>query len=343
MTELPVVVCIDVEPDERLPDPRGRATLDGFEATVAAVQRLRGALEEATRSPVAFTWTVRMDPQIDVLYGSPSWLWDRCAPALEAAVATGDSIGLHVHTFRWSHDDWVNDVADGNWVEQAVGVGVDAFRSSAGAAPTAFRFGDRFLSERLVAQLDELGVERDLTLEPGTRPLSPLHRLGTSRGALPDLRRVPLVPYHPAVGDFRRVAGDDGSRKLVLVPLTSARTQVETTSAMVRRAVRLTADAIRWRTRPTRPRRVAAPWEALPSPNSFVDLVSRAVLDPACEHLAFAFRTDVGRRRDVLDRVVRSLRWLVSAPTDRPVRFVGPSAVRPPKAPSAAASATTSE
>jgi hypothetical protein len=57
----PVLLAVDVEPDDRDRPPGSGVAVDGFEGTVDALERLRGPLSDATGSLVQFAWFVRID------------------------------------------------------------------------------------------------------------------------------------------------------------------------------------------------------------------------------------------------------------------------------------------
>ena len=68
--KIPVVICLDVEPDERVFDPLSRPDWQGFERTWEYFSNFRPHLEHATGSPAHFSWFFRMDPQVEYVYGS---------------------------------------------------------------------------------------------------------------------------------------------------------------------------------------------------------------------------------------------------------------------------------
>ena len=69
MSVIPVLFCIDVEPDERFAADRGSTLWQGFEATYAYLTPLRKTLQDATGSPVRFNWFFRVDPEVEHIYG----------------------------------------------------------------------------------------------------------------------------------------------------------------------------------------------------------------------------------------------------------------------------------
>ncbi|MCM2316246.1 MAG: hypothetical protein NDJ92_13950 [Thermoanaerobaculia bacterium] len=202
--QLPVVLIIDVEPDERT--IRQPADWRGFEESVELFQGLRRQLESRTGTPVHFSWFVRMDPQIESVYGDCSWAAGRNRELFDAIEAHGDELGLHVHSWKWSEadHDWVAEYADQAWVETCVRKGAAAFEESFGRPCRSFRFGDHWMNESTIQLLEDLGIRYDLTLEPGQTG-SPYARTKEKfSGWMPDYRAVWRSPFRPARANYLR-------------------------------------------------------------------------------------------------------------------------------------------
>src|SRR5688572_31113353 len=69
---LPVLLCFDVEPDDRHVEGRPESW-PGAEATPGMLERWRRRLSRATARPARFSWFLRLDPQIAELYGTALW------------------------------------------------------------------------------------------------------------------------------------------------------------------------------------------------------------------------------------------------------------------------------
>jgi len=216
--EIPVLVCVDLEPDDRAWNPTDKKEWEGFEATCELLTLFRHRLEKRTRSPVNLSWFLKMDPQVATIYGSPAWSVHRYSAAIEALSAHGDSLGLHVHPWRWLEDSqrWIADFGNQEWVEQCVRMGVEAFRDSLGQPCKYFRFGDRWMNDATVDLLEALGVSVDLTIEMG-QPPGAIPEIFT--GMRPDYSSVPAHPYHPSREDFRRT-GPGTTHALWCVPIS---------------------------------------------------------------------------------------------------------------------------
>jgi hypothetical protein len=217
---LPLVVCVDVEPDERAVDPSNPAWA-GFELLLERVGELRERVAALAEGPTVISWFVRADPQVADVHGDPGWAFERYADELEQLRAAGDEIGIHAHAWRREDDGgWIVDHADAAWVEHCFATALDAYRQAFGAPPASARGGDRFINERAIELLDRTGVAADLTIEPRTAPALGVVPGERVTGTLPDYRGAPEVAYRPAAGDFLRPAHRDG-RRLTMIPLTA--------------------------------------------------------------------------------------------------------------------------
>jgi peptidoglycan/xylan/chitin deacetylase (PgdA/CDA1 family) len=219
--DLSVVACVDVEPDLRAVDRAEPVPWLGFERLLERVPELRRELLELSGAPVAFTWCLRMDPQVAETWGSPAWVRDAYGDALAQLVDEGDELGLHTHTWRWSDDrgEWIAEYDDPAWEEHCVTMALEAFEDAFGRPCLTHRGGDHFLSPAMLARLGKAGVAVDLTLEPGWPPVGPPGG-ERSHGLLPDYRRIPTHPYRSTPDAFP--APDPGARNgPLLVPLFS--------------------------------------------------------------------------------------------------------------------------
>lgn len=220
--DLPIVLCVDVEPDERAFPPGSLPTWRGFERFLEQLPALRERLSGFTQAPVAFSWFLRMDPQIAETWGAPAWVVETYWDALDELTRAGDEFGLHTHPWRWDAEatEWVADFEDPEWAELCLTMGLDAFETAFGRTCAVHRGGDRFLSGAMLSSLERRGVKIDLTPEPGLPPTQ-LPANERARGRNPDYRGVPTRPYRSSAGAFP--APDPASRAdPLIVPLLSA-------------------------------------------------------------------------------------------------------------------------
>ena len=302
---IPVVLCLDVEPEERLLRAGDPAPWAGYLHAQQYFTALRPRIAAVTGAPARYTWFFRMDPQIEHTFGSATVAVDRFRAFVDGAERAGDEIGLHAHAFRWRDDDrsWLQDLADQSWVDHCVGTSFAAFTRAFGRPCTCFRFGDRWLSTATVDLLERLGVRIDLTVEPGVPRMAPGKPGEAATGALPDYRRVPRAPYEPARADFRRAARP-GTRAIRMMPLTAAK------RSLVSQLRRLRATGFRDRGR-LAPLSLWARWRP---PDTFDRLLTRALAAQARPYLAFAVRTELGPRSAIATTVDAALRALLAHP-----------------------------
>jgi len=228
MEKIPIVICIDVEPDIRAIDPNVTNDWVGFEKTFEFYEELRPRLEDATSSAVRFSWFVRMDAQIEHTYGTPNWAATRYRHLFDRIEKHEDEIGLHAHAWRWNEasDGWVADMEDQEWVEHCVRLSFAAFEKSFHRRCLSFRFGDHWINDATLNLIEKLGACFDLTVEPG--PKRPFF-LDECIGSLPDCSDVPQRPYHPSRENFTR-PDSEGGRRLWILPLSTGQVDWALTS-----------------------------------------------------------------------------------------------------------------
>ncbi|HER19653.1 MAG TPA: hypothetical protein ENO14_01250, partial [Chromatiales bacterium] len=165
---VPLVFCIDLEPDDRLGEIGPSREWRGFDATFATLSAWRLAFEESTGRTARFSWFVRLDPQIARLYGSAAWPLERYSMYFDEVLDRGDVVGLHTHAFRWLEGErkWVTDHGDQGWIEKCLEISFETYRKHLGSKCETFRFGDRFTNTATINTLERLGVRVDLTPEP---------------------------------------------------------------------------------------------------------------------------------------------------------------------------------
>jgi len=218
-SRLPVLLCIDVEPEGRAIDPETPVDWDGFEQVYEYLAGLRPRFAAATGHPVHFSWFLRMDPQIERVYGSAAWVARRYPEILRELAAAGDELGLHCHPWRWDdgHRWWLSDFGDQRWVDHCVQTSFRAFRETFERPCRSFRFGDRWMNAETLALVERLGARFDLTVEPGQKEVTIPEPFS---GKLTDYTLAPRLPYRPARRDFQK-PGRPSTHALWEVPLTT--------------------------------------------------------------------------------------------------------------------------
>ena len=226
--ETPVVLCIDVEPDPQAFDPAEPPPWLGFETFVERLPALRARLSALTGSPAAFTWCLRMDPQIAETWGTPAYPVERYGEVLGEFLEAGDELGVHTHVWRWDGEasGWICDFEDSEWAVHCVEMGLEAFESSFGRGCRTHRGGTQFVNWAMLSTLEAHEVPIDLTVQVGMEPLGPGNFAHfpdlTVRGQTPDYRLAPTRPYRTSSGAFP--AADPNVRTgPLLIPAMSAR------------------------------------------------------------------------------------------------------------------------
>lgn len=222
MPKIPIIICVDVEPDERELETQSPKDWVGFENTFESFTNVRSQLEKVTGAAANFSWFFRMDPQIKHTYGMHDWVIKRYGGAIRQLEQGGDELGLHIHAWRWNDAllRWVIDHGDQDWVEHCIHVSFEAFQDAFGRPCRSFRFGDRWMNNETMDLMESMGVDFDLTIEPG-RGARPSVRPGELHtGSFPDYTTAPSWPYKPCRHDFRKHSGG-AKRGLWEIPLST--------------------------------------------------------------------------------------------------------------------------
>src|SRR5262245_19256474 len=187
-TRIPVIVCIDAEPDQFFINRRRAVAWHGLEAAFEFFRVRRARCDHDVWRGGHLNWFFRMDPQIAETCGSAEWPLRTYERAVVELKARGDTIGLHVHPYRWSslHNHWLVDHEDQGWIDRCLSVSFDAYRNVLGRRCVAFRFGDRWMNNETAQSLEAKGVLYNLTLEPGLPARRAYFPKQPSTGEIPD-------------------------------------------------------------------------------------------------------------------------------------------------------------
>jgi hypothetical protein len=218
MKTTPIILCIDVEPDDRDLEIEARKRWVGFEETYKFFSELRPLLREATQAPVNFSWFLRMDPQIELGYGSATWVRDQHKSILDELEQAGDEIGLHAHARRWDETagNWIADYGNQEWVDHCIVSSFEAFQKAFGRRCRSIRIGDHWTNQQTVDLIQRLGAHFDLTVEPGTKPSPDILFAGPYTGTWPNYHGTPTSSYRPSSENFKQPAlSSDGTLKLI--------------------------------------------------------------------------------------------------------------------------------
>jgi hypothetical protein len=305
---VPLILCIDVEPDAHVFGPGQAPLWSGFETMLELVRPLRARIGNATGRPAHFGWSLRIDPQVAMGYGSPTYVAQRYRAQLDDLAAAGDAIGVHPHAWRWDAERQVTvaEHEDRQWVDSCTELAVGSFRQVFGRVPDYHRFGAQYMSTPAMNLLRSLGVTVDLTVEPGEGPNRDAPRPGTVwTGQTGDFRHAPTSPYRPSHEDYLRPADGAGAGgDLWEVPLTSSdRSRFPAPANRARARLQHPLRSARGLVRRLTPSfgplgppapRLLAMWLEWPGPRDFWDAAFAAATSQPRPYMAFAIRTDTG-------------------------------------------------
>ncbi|MGH9661314.1 MAG: hypothetical protein ACRD96_22390 [Bryobacteraceae bacterium] len=313
---VPILVLADCEPDPRLVSRDHPQRWEGFERFFEFLSKQRASIAARTGAPARFSWFWRMDLQIERAYGSAEWPLQTYSRQVAEAEALLDEHGLHTHAWRWDDGlrEWIADHGSQALVEACVRRSFTAFERAFGRPCRVFRFGDGWINEATLQLIEELGVQIDLTVEPGRRGVPSLVTTERSTGSIPDRRMAPTRPYRPSRADFTRP--DSGDRtKIWCLPVTTGRYRRWTIIGS-RRSPRTWMNAL---LPPTLTLNLGF------EPRLFSPIFDRAVSSGHRPYAAIAVRTDVGRHGVLMEWVKRNLEVMLNHPLADRFAFVSPT------------------
>lgn len=303
---VPIVFGVDVEPDVRPTSATDPIGLDGFAACIEWLEGLRTRFEDVTGRPVTYSWFLRMDPQIEVLAGSPDALAIAARPQLDRLRAAGDTIGLHTHAGRWDPDagEFIVDHGDPDWVAHCIRTAFGTYERVFGEPCRSHRFGDRWESPAALDLLASLGTAVDLTREPG-KPRTPRVDLSArATGEVPSslhMRSVPTRHGETPMSTLPLTAGDPGPA--LPLPIRLAR------------RIRFAGQTL------IRPLTI---YRSYRSPDAYWDVVERVVDDQPVPYVALVVRSDLPLTPQI-DFAKPIMEALVGRPFARRLRFTAPA------------------
>lgn len=219
---LPVVVSINLEPDARVTTSDGTSPWDGTQPTIDLVEQWR-----AGDGDRRVGWYWRCDPSIEVGFGHAAWALRRWSDQIAGALERGDEVGTHPHYWRWSDalGTFVSDAASASWKTHCIEVSVETMRVETASPARVAMLGDGYVDEVSARAFDVLGVDIDLTLEPGGAAREQMVHTEYTTGTMPDRSRTPHRPFRPSVRNPLRPGRIRRARHWAL-PLTSTTTPV---------------------------------------------------------------------------------------------------------------------
>jgi hypothetical protein len=296
-------------------------------------------LHSATGRPAHFTWSVRIDPQIAMGYGEPTYAAEKYRADFNAFADLGDGIGIHPHAWRWDEPRrlTVADHADPAYVNSCLSMAVTGFREVFGRLPGHHRYGAGYMATGTMNLLAQLGVGIDLTVEPGEPPNRDRNMAGTVwTGTNADFRGALREVYRPSEQDYLCPCGaGDRAAQMWEIPLTSgtwpAVTDRERLARRLRHPLR-SAYNLAGRARRLYEgdasgvpgHRLLSMWTEWESPAAFWDAAWTAALSLERPYMAFAVRTDSWSDPHLAYCFERLIDALAEDPRSQEMQFVTP-------------------
>jgi hypothetical protein len=318
MKPIPAIWRIDIEPDDFQPGS-GLPPWSGFVTMAQLVERLRRPLADRSGAAVHPTWFLRLDPDIERCYGRTDFVVDHYRAQIDQLRVQGDPFGIHVHYYRWDERRKVSysEHADTDWTTHCLDTAAQTFERCFGEPPRRASQGGFFVTDAVVDRAITLGIEVDVTAEPGLEAQSDGATFGAyTTASSPDFRQYPRRPYYPSRATLGSPASSaDDARPMLMVPLTS----YDYNRAWTPWHKRLAKNILGWPSQHL----PLSPARAWPSPDAFWDLVARAADQGPARYVAFAIRSDAPGSATHL-QVRPLLEHLPNHPISRRLRFVDP-------------------
>lgn len=327
-TTVPVVLCVDCEPD--LAEPGFPSGVESVRAVADFFDRWRDDAARATGRTVRMTWLLGMHGQVAEQLGDLGAVAELCPAVLSRAEETGDLLGVSGGsvTEQAAMGKPVADRAGAPPEEGPLVTAVTTFEKLVGHGPEAARFTGPLLTTELVEEEEKAGIRFELGLEPGrSRPAGDVRRGGGTGGAIGrgadgrgmDWSRVPRLPYFPSHTDYRYALAE-GTRPLRIVPMTTGPRWLGGSPLPRLHALR-SYGASNWKQRDLLDM-AAAHWTG---PDDFGEMLRRTLAVQPEPFLALCITTDWVTRPDHRRNVERCLASLLRLAERCRLAFVTPA------------------
>jgi len=314
---IPTVWRIDIEPDG-FDAHRSREPWHGFVTVAKRAESLRRKLTEQTGCAVNPTWFLRLDPHIEYCFGQRDFVVKKHEKVFDHLITQNDPLGVHIHPYRWDHErEMLFTEHCDEWAIECLNVAAETFHNCFEAPVRRACMGGYFLTESILDAAVRLGIETDVTAEPGLAPKQIDPSFGKYATApSTDFRNFPQQPFYPSRERLDMPAAcRAAARPILLVPLTAYDYGFILAPWPARAAAAFLP--IRRRHLPLNP------WKAWPNPKVYWDFVMRAADEQSPRYFAFAIRTD-DPNSQLHRRVWELLDFLPRHPIARRLRFVDP-------------------
>ena len=204
-----IVIGCDTDPDRKgfIENISGeklswRGMTEGIPETKQAVS----GFTDSRGKPPVFTWLMRADEQIKILYGDFNGVLEENKDFIRELEKSGDEIGWHPHFYRYNekHKVWYQELKDIDWQCDVLESAYGSFNRSVPGRPVSVRTGWIYHNNSTLSKLDQLGVKVDFSAAPGLKTNPPKNRSFPYN--IYDWFITGNEPYYPSVNDYRRAA-----------------------------------------------------------------------------------------------------------------------------------------
>jgi len=193
MSELLIALTFDLDPDifDESVAPSDARTKISWRCIEEALPRIREQLGEIAAAPAS--WFVRVDNQIEALWGRAAWLLEEYGEAFQTAAGAGDEIAWHPHLYRREGAGWAQETDPAALSEKMEAALTDM--RAFGWSPRCGRIGEAYGAPAIFETYERLGIGYDSTAMAGRR------RVDAER--MIDWEPTPHAAFRPSRADHR--------------------------------------------------------------------------------------------------------------------------------------------
>ena len=188
-----IVISIDVDEDnyDRITENEKKAVQWlGAEKGIPLILKKLGKYRDSNNNEIKYTWFVRCDKRLEILYGRGDYLLHKHIDILRERYNLNDEIAWHAHLY--DHD--INILNDENQLIINMQEFYKLFKSY-GLHQGSSRIGRSYCSNLIMKTLYKLGIKVDSTAMPGRKRNDEINKF--------DWETTPSHPYYPSKTDYR--------------------------------------------------------------------------------------------------------------------------------------------
>jgi len=217
---LTIALTFDLDPDvfdESISPTEARTKISwrGVSEGIPMIRERLAALGADCGVEPKPSWFVRVDNQIEAIWGRPGYLLEAYADLFRTIEAAGEEIAWHPHLYRRTDAGWAQET-DPAALTKAMERALEDMRAL-GYAPRTGRIGEAYGADALMAAFDQLGVAYDSTAMAGRK------RVDAERTI--DWEETPHRAYRPSCADHR-IPGAP-SRNVIELPMSMLKVRAD--------------------------------------------------------------------------------------------------------------------